>query len=272
MAYLLRRHKLGNTSCKAIAAYSRTGIEVFRNDARLPEADMVFRWGCSSEVPSGKIINEAAAIHQVSDKLGFRMALDSQLPDIVPKTWFHTAMGVTFPCIVRRPTHHQGRHLYYCEDVNQLRTAIKKCPAGFYAAEFINKVAEYRVFIVQGRVACVARKYPNANGNHAWNVAQGGRFENVNWKSWPLQAVEASIQSYLLSGLDFGGIDVMTLENGKPYILEINAAPSLTSPYRQSCMAKCFDYVVQNGKALIPLTLEKKGYSRFIHPAVVQDA
>ena len=64
----------------------------------------------------------------------------------------------------------------------------------------------------------------------------------------------------------------MVDENNTPYILEINSAPSLTSPYRQSCMAKCFSYILEKGKSHIPLISEKGGWKKFIHPAISEEA
>ena len=56
------------------------------------------------------------------------------------------------------------------------------------------------------------------------------------------------------------------------YVLEINSAPSQTSPYRQECTAKAFDYVIEYGKKRIPLIEEKGGYLKFIHPAICDKA
>ena len=74
-----------------------------------------------------------------------------------------------------------------------------------------------------------------------------------------------------MSGLDFGGVDVMVDADGKAYVLEINSAPSLTSPYRQECMAKCFDYIVENGKGMIGVK-DDEDWKDFVHPAVCDKA
>jgi hypothetical protein len=71
-----------------------------------------------------------------------------------------------------------------------------------------------------------------------------------------------------LSGLDFGGVDVMVDRAGNCYVLEINSAPSQTSPYRQECTAKAFDYVVLNGKDNIPVVEQRGGWKKFAHPAL----
>src|SRR5579862_3821101 len=111
MNYLVRRRRLGKTSCEKIAEYSTTGLGVFRNDAELPEGDLVFRWGCTSNLPTRNVVNTAQAIHLVSDKMRFRKILDEA--ELCPKTWTEIDQ-VQFPCVVRPQVHHQGRNLFVC--------------------------------------------------------------------------------------------------------------------------------------------------------------
>lgn len=291
MNVILRRRKLGRTSAKEIAKHI-PNTQVVRND-RMPPAPVdgeappkLFRWGTTSNVPAGyAIINQAAAIHEVNDKSGFRMKLMHEAPDTIPLTWDHISNleafldddmfsedPISFDFIVRPQRHAQGRRLYKCDNWDQLRDAVRRCGEGYYISQYIPKVAEYRVAIVSGRAVWVAKKTPADPNAIAWNVAQGGRFDNVNWGDWPLKVVKTAIKAFNVSSLDFGGVDVMVDAEGNCYVLEINSAPSLTSPYRQECMGKAFAYIVANGKARIPLIEEKGGYRKFIHPAVCQDA
>lgn len=276
--YILRRRKLGLTSCREISALSKTGITYVRNDKPLPQDpdEVCIRWGCTSNIPQKNVINTAKAIHTVADKLSFRMLLDEH--ELCPPTYisvddwkdspwygcnYHGKKG-----ILRPRHHHQGRDFHVFDTWMQGNEAARNYPEGYYISPVIDKVAEYRVFVVSGRVACVAQKTPADPEALAWNVAKGGRFDNVNWDAWPLKAVRVSIEAFDLSGLDFGGVDVMVDAKGEAYILEINSAPSLTSPYRQQCMAKCFDYMNLHGKAYIPRVEAKGGYLKFIHPAI----
>ncbi len=281
MNYLIRRRKLGKTSAKKISEKSTTGIRWFRNDdPAVPVGEIVFRWGCTSTLPGHpKVIQEARAIHAVGDKLAFRKLLDEH--ELCPKTYF-TREEVRYPAIVRPRYHHQGRNLYVVNNAAELEEAIRKAlnhrvkwqhgNEGWYASEIIQKVSEYRVGVVSGRAVWVAKKTPGNPQAIAWNVFQGGHFDNVAWDDWPLKAVKDSIAAFNLTELDFGGVDVMVDAEGETYILEINAAPSLTSDYRQTGFAKAFDYIVQHGAARIPLVAEKGGYKKFIHPAVCPDA
>lgn len=294
MTTIVRRRNLGMSSVQGITNFSRTGIIWVRSDRVIPHDDMFIRWGCTCNLPDvgllreGRaghyrkptIINSAKAIHLVADKLGFRRVLEEA--ELCPKTFFTYAAAVedhSFPFIVRTRYHHQGRGLWLAKGIEALKYDCQKLGEGnYYINEFIDKVAEYRVFVVQGRAVCVAQKTPGDKDDVAWNVAKGGRFDNVKWNDWPLKAVKRSIEAFNLSGLDFGGVDVMVGphdpmvdkygNDSECYILEINSAPSLTSPYRQQCMAKAFDWIVENGKEHIPLVNERGGYRKFIHPAV----
>jgi glutathione synthase/RimK-type ligase-like ATP-grasp enzyme len=180
--------------------------------------------------------------------------------------------NIEYPVIVRPASHAQGRHVYLCNNWDELQAAASRCGPGWYASTYINKVAEYRVTFVQGRVVWVAQKTPADPAAIAWNVARGGRFDNVRWDEWPLKTIRVAREAFMLSGLDFGAVDVMVDADGRPYVLEINSAPSQTSPYRQECMAKAFDYIVRNGKESIPIIAERGGYKKFIHPALTPDA
>jgi len=274
MATIIRRRKLGMSSCKGIAQFSKTGIGWVRNDKPLPDDNLYIRWGCTSNVPAKNVLNTAKAIHGVNDKVGFRKVLEKH--ELCPETWFHKdAIGFVIPeggVIVRPAKHAQGRHVYLCNTTQQIAAAALKCGEGYYISKYIKKVAEYRVFVVQGRAVCVAQKTPDNPDAIAWNVAKGGRFDNVRWDAWPLKAVRVAIEGFNLSELDFGGVDVMLDAEGNATILEINSAPSLTSPYRQECMAKALDYIVENGKERIPLVDERGGYLKFIHPAITEKA
>lgn len=278
---MLRRRKLGRTSCSEIARLSQKQIQVVRNDQQFPaDTNLVIRWGTTSNVPCRNVVNTAEAIHRVGDKAGFRRVLMDDWAakgdphPLCPTTFFDGSVVpvIEYPLVVRPRVHAQGKHVYLCNNQAELDTAIRRCGEGWYASDYINKVAEYRVAFVQGRVAWVARKTPGNPEDVAWNVARGGRFDNVRWDEWPLKAVRVSREAFMLSGLDFGGVDVMVDAAGNAYVLEINSAPSLTSPYRQECMAKCFDWLIEHGKQNLPITEARGGWKKFIHPALTQEA
>lgn len=276
MLTILRRRKLGRTSCREISRSMEEPSVVLRNDRMRrydPSTEIVVRWGCTTNVEARRVLNTANAIHQVNDKAGFRRVLDEH--DLCPPTYFDResagmAVADDITLVVRPIRHAQGRNLFVVRTQRELDDAIRRCErfGGWYASDLINKVAEYRVFVGSGRVVWVAEKTPGNPNEVAWNVARGGRFDNVRWGDWPLKAVRIAVEGFNLSELDFGGVDVMVDAEGNAYIVEINSAPSQTSPYRQSCVASFFDYVIRNGKDRIPVSEDRGNYKKWGHPCL----
>lgn len=275
-AIILRRRKLGRTSCREIAEAMRVPIEVVRNDQDIPLVRHVFRWGTTSNVPKcgdQVIYNSAASIHWCADKKASRLAMqDAGIP--VPETWpadlfnFEGDDDDGGEFVLRRARHAQGKDLWHGDAAKIHRDRERNNVYDGYVSRLINKVAEYRVFVCQGRVVWVAQKKPGNPDQVAWNVAQGGEFSNVRWGEWHMPSCRAAILAALLSRTDFCGVDVMVDADGKPYVLEVNSAPSQTSPYRQSCVAKAFDYMIEKGKEIIPCEQFKK-WRDVAHPAIL---
>jgi hypothetical protein len=274
MFYILKRKGLGRSSIKAFIQYCLSPIQVIKNTniPQLDPSDTILRWGCTSTIPQGHILNKADSIQFVNNKAEFRFKFQERFPHLVPNTWYSSEdPGITFPCIVRPQHHAQGKRLYFCNNYEDLRHVFIRFPnlsITGYISEYIPKVKEYRVCFIQGLVAWVAEKLPKDPSNIAWNVAQGGKFINCNWKNWPIKTIDACYLAYQESGLYLAGIDVMLDDKGKPYILEVNSAPSHTSPYRQECTAKCLNYTITVSTKTIPLDLKYKKYLKYIHPAI----
>lgn len=272
--YMLRRRGLGRQSCNAFSQFSTAGIRVVRNDdLRVQQGDLVFRWGTTSTLPDGvRAVNTAHAIHRVNNKKDFRLTLARHR--LSPPSWGDLAevrADTRYPLVVRSSRHAQGVGVHLCHDFSELEKACDLYDE-YYISEYVRKDEEYRVMVICGRVAWVARKTPGNPEDVAWNVARGGRFDNVRWGDWPLRVCNVAVSAMALSGLHFGGVDVM-VKDGVPYVLEINSAPSHTSEYRQQCTARCFDYIIQNGSAEIYLgTLKEDSWRNYIHPAISKQA
>ena len=302
----LRRKGLGAGSTRGISAYlnscqaravtpilyTGTWASILRNDklSQLSEIlssdpdtpSMLIRWGTTtpSNVPLTQQLNVSSAIQAVNNKMMFRKLLQDNQPELVPTT-------VT-PCtpqdlpsdtrLVLRPAHHsQGRNLFVTtlQDIEQtISNNSRVLSDGWYASELIDKVAEYRVYVVSGRVATVAQKTPDNPDAIAWNTHQGGRFDVVRWGDWPMEVCRVALEAFKYSGLDFSGVDVMVDREGRAYILELNSAPSLpllsdgSVSYRQQCIAKTFAYIAENGKQHFDAPSQYSHWSDVIHPAV----
>ncbi len=280
ISYLVRRRKLGRGSCRGIKENSQQGIQVkrhWRDHMPDPEGGYIFRWGCTAQVPTGgKVVNSVEAIQFVNDKATSRLLFSNENLAPFSKSNVYAFYYFNYPAIIRPRKHAQGRHLYLVNSEQEAEAVLANKPVtfanGYYISEYIKKKAEYRVFIVSGRVVWVAKKTPSNPEDIAWNVAQGGKFENVNWMDWPIKVIKCAIACFNLTPLDFGGVDVMVDDDGDSYCLEINSAPSQTSPYRMECTAKAFDYIILNGKSRIPVSEQVGKYRKYIHPAIDPEA
>lgn len=301
MMVFLRRRKLGRSSTRGMKHYINsygdaslgvttsgrcTKAAIVRNDqtqdwrgldlAAFPP--VLIRWGCTTEtqVPISNQLNTSQAIKRVNDKSGMRRLLRSEAPTLIPSTVFdlsETHPGM-FPLVVRPKHHAQGRNLWVCQNQTQLLATIAVAGPEWYASQLIQKVAEYRVYVMSGRVLTVAQKTPEDPSAVAWNVAQGGRFDVVRWDQWPLEACRAALEAFTLSGLDFSGVDVMIDAEGRAYVIELNSAPSLpflsdgSISYRQKCMAKGFMYIRDHGKEHFNTPDHYNNWKSVIHPAI----
>lgn len=280
---LLRRRKLGHGSCVGMSQLS-SNIDWVRND-RIDSKDWegittLIRWGCTSAVnmPHLTQINTSAAIHQVNDKAGFRMDVQArQTEKLVPETHYSGNISLAYPYLARPETHSQGKHMYVINNVGDLDRVEGQIGSRYYVQEIIPKVREYRVYIVCGRVVCVAEKMVEDRTQLAWNRARTAcEFVNVRWGDWPLEGVRKAIEVFNMSSLHFGGVDVIESEDGEFYVLEINSAPSLpmfegAPSYRQKCFARAFDwhYNENDWGKLLRSSYTWHGY---IHPGVQSDA
>lgn len=271
---LLRRKRLGATSAKGIQQFSLNNIEIVRNDKQIPEnADLLIRWGCTSRVSSKNTLNKVDSIHAVNNKIESRIKMEEN--GVSTPRVFKSSAEATYPCIMRPTKHSQGRNLWLCKNQADIlrfknKNIVKKI--GYYLSEYIQKEREFGVFVFNNRITSVIEKVgknDEANKSIAWNVAQGTHsFQNINWTDWPIDVCVESLKAVKLFNLDFGRVDVIYKES-RPYVLEINSAHSLTSPYRQEVFAKCVDYLIENGKVQNEIDFDKvKTYKSIIHPAL----
>ena len=309
-AIILRRRKLGRATkhvaekmqqeCKVVRNWVSRD---WRGTGGVADPLVVFRWGCTSSLtgltePSvTTVVNTADSIHWCSNKRQGR--LDMQAAGVpVPVTYdprvilasftdghegdfqeAAQAAGVDKQWVLRPSRHSQGKNLLYGtmaeldENLGALYVGARRLYDEFldgYMSELIDKKAEFRVFVCQNRVVWVAQKTPGNPEDVAWNVARGGRFDNVRWSDWNTKVIDAALKASVVSGTDFCGVDVMVDAEGNAFVLEVNSAPSQTSPYRQASVAKAFDYIVQNGKRHFDKVEwhPRRTWKSYIHPAL----
>lgn len=250
----------------------------------IPEDSLLVRWGCRGRTEGIELhrqVNKSAAIRETGDKRGFREKLMRVAPHLVPHSYFSM---IELPhlkeVVLRTAQHARGKGLWKCKGIYQLYNTLRQNnlhQGDWYASDYVEKVAEYRVYIMEGRVVKVDNKIPADPKAVAWNTHGGGKFENVKWEDWvPLagEAIKVALEVDNNTSLDFGGYDVMVDGAGRAYLLEVNTAPSVTPrddglpSYSQKCMAKGFMWMAEHGLGKVPPVVKCEGWRDVIHPAI----
>jgi len=273
-------------SCRKLIPLSGADLTSVCSGEDVPaDADLIFRWGCTGRTGrnNAKFVNTTAAIEWCCDKKAARLAMQAAgVP--VPETWSTEDFKVLanradgpindLDKFVSRPEHHtQGKEMY----VNTARGMgwNQEFFNNGYISRYVPKVAEYRVFVVQNRVAWVNKTEDPGDGRIAWNYADG---DNVYWGEWPVNVVQAALAAAKVSKTDFCAVDLMVTASGAAYVSEVNSAPAQEGTYHPTCVVKCFDYIIANGKQAFPDPVLPEGtpadraWRWFIHPAVSRSA
>lgn len=269
---IIRFAKVGEKMCPIIAEEAGLEVNVGGLGGPAKEFEYAFRWGFCGGIPNGpKIVNKEPAILETCNKAKFRKKLADA--GLAPKT----ALSIKefrneqfFPVIIRPAEHQRSENIYVAKDAWDIMETLPKVGNEFYISEKIEKVKEFRVMVVSGRIVWMIEKIPEDKGAISWGCVREGDFEYVGWDEWPKAVVENALRSFELSELDFGAIDIIVDKNWKAYALEINTAPFLTRYYAKT-IGKAFKYIVENGRDRFPVH-PFKGWRDAIHPAVSKEA
>lgn len=251
-------------------------------DDILENATLV-RWGCTAEtgVPLSRTMNHSDKIKAVNDKRAFRLKMDGAGVSVPQTALTLGGLECLFgdptitAVVIRRSRHAQGRHLWVARSFQEAKGIVQRQEALghlWYASEYIPKDAEYRVYVMRGRVVTVAMKTPENPSAVAWNVAQGSVFQVNSMSLWHEKAIKEAVKAANASGLDFCGVDVMTLRDDA-FVLEVNSAPSLPSlsnnqvSYRQRKVADAFLWELSDSKIDKDRNEDDPLWRQYIHPS-----
>lgn len=204
-----------------------------------------------------------------SDKYEARMAM-YRATVICPLTYscLESVDYELCPFVVRPRKHFGGNDFFVCDTEEEVTVAAGSLP-NYYISKLINKVAEYRVYVVDKRVVWVGEKRPKEGStNPAWNVHQGATMHNVRWGSWPLKVCREAVRAARALGFSHAAVDVVVDRTEIPYVLECNTAPSVKNTYWIACMAKAFLHTTSPGQG-VTMTSEVTSYNDLIHPSLV---
>ena len=287
-----RRNKMGLETIRTIRSKMNPSKRPdIRNDSTaIPNGNnsLMFTWGLvRSGLDKGyRVLNHPSRVALTSDKGKFRRKLfNNSLTMFTTTDKYDTRSYIENrdDTLILRPRNHFGGNDLVVLDgrlsvEERLALLNEHWKDGSYASLYIKKDKEFRVFVVQDKVAFVVEKIVEDKDTVAWNVAAGGRFENVRFSKWNMNVVGYAIGAMKLSGLSYGAVDVIVKDN-RPYVLEINTSPHLTADYWSTCVAKCFDHIIETDNpepylyfgSLRNLS-NNHNWKHFVHPAISDKA
>lgn len=244
---------------KIVPALRGRGIDVSVGVNLRPDA-LNINFRNSIFVESHDVMNTPESIRTASNKQGFRMLMMRELPQIAPKCFplrdeyggIHLPPRQEFPLIVRPETHSQGRQFFFARNQFSLMTIIKNHPNLSHGIEVIYPNREFRIFcgkrfngevIVWKTVEKIPTFAPTGElrrdvrpknfhrGNSIFRLVADFRHkENIK---------QAALDSFKLSGLHFGAVDVLfDTERNIPFVIEINTRFALEVESTIDCFVK----------------------------------
>lgn len=176
-----------------------------------------------------RVINSPTAIERTVDKYytSFLLA-DAGIP--TPRTMvtedFDQALSAfrEMGDVVVKPLFgSEGKGMVRVSDEDMAYRVFRALELGryvYYLQEYIpHAYQDIRAFVVGDQVVAAMRRWGTS-----WktNMAQGARAEPLVL-STPLE--ELSLQAAHLLGMDYAGVDLLTAEDGRTYVLEVNSVP-----------------------------------------------
>lgn len=228
--YFLMYCSATSTTGKALTDWLREkGLDITCGTSVDQVYDGAVRWGATGKMrfKPKKIINKGTAIQTASDKWEF-MNMMREAGIRIPNTWGPASPDIQFPCLGRKREHIGGTDVVRCIQKADVRHAISLGSEFF--SQYIPKQAEYRLHVLGERVGKASQKVrTNEDVPYdpwVWNLSTGYTFR-VPEERVPATTRFMAVQAVELAGLDFGAVDVIVGDDGRPYILEVNTAPGL---------------------------------------------
>lgn len=142
---------------------------------------------------------------------------------------------VGWPIMGRKRHHARGSDIILCLQKRNLRRQ-----RDFYT-QYVPTKREYRIHVAFGEVIRVQGKFLDILADdqaHIRNHGSGYRFRAPR-KRLHSNRLNAAINAVAAHGLDFGAVDLIVSDDGKPYVLEVNTAPSC-SPITGEAYVRAF--------------------------------
>ncbi len=219
-----------------------------KRDAVPKQYRVVINWGNSAPVQAAagvRVLNKPEAIARAVNKLATFTKLREAGTVTIPNftTEAPRADRIWFARTKLAGSGGEGIVVIRPEDV--------QVPAAPLYVEYVKKVTEYRIHVVNGAVIFAQAKKKragfeqDADDKLIRNYENGWVFCPVELGEVPANAQATAINALAALELDFGAVDlVIGRGDGIPYFLEVNTAPGIESPTLKEAYKNAFSAMV----------------------------
>jgi len=193
----------------------KLGFPTFLNDNEINKEKIVLRWGKGDDFEIFDfVLNEGPSIKSNIDKESCLYLLSEVVN--VPQIFAHNQPKNKL--VVLKNSHHSGGLGFNISIASKKR----KIPPGKYCTEFIDAIAEYRVWFCCKQTIQAQRIKENSKDSNICRSQWGYKFvrHNEHLHQQTLIAAEKI-------GLDVGAADILIDKDNKEYFLELNSAPTI---------------------------------------------
>lgn len=133
------------------------------------------------------------------------------------------------PLVAKDLVSHRGENVFLIKDENDF-SKLEQVPKNvqFLFQKYYPCDEEYRLLILNGRVAVWERKNKISDHEFRRNVALGAAEEFLDVKKVPRKMTRIAVKGAKILGLEISGADIMIDKFGKMWLLEENRGPGLT--------------------------------------------
>lgn len=239
MRYRILPYRQGSVSARALSRLLGGLVLKLEDSKYVPKAeDLIINWGNTTTTFDVPYLNPSEKIKTATNKLNFFNTMKEQgHHELIPKYWTNRneIPDDAYPVVCRTVlAGHSGAGIVLAESASDL------VDAPLYV-QYVKKKDEYRIhvgcYVENGEPKPViisqqrkARRLAVPDDQVNWRIrnhANGFNFVR-NGIDTPMSVVTAAIDAFMVTGLDFGAVDVIWNEQQeRAYILEINTAPGL---------------------------------------------
>lgn len=136
---------------------------------------------------------------------------------------------LSYPLVLKADQAKKGRHNYLVKNTSELVKLL-----GHYddtlmvLQEFIPNDGDYRVLVMNGKLALVILRMRDSEDTHLNNTSQGGSALLVAPEDFDKSAAKAALVVASYEQVEVAGVDIVfDKSNGRYYFLEVNQAPQI---------------------------------------------